>query len=779
MNQTPTSRPSPMRMSRLLRPVAALIQMMANSNPSASESTAAGAFSRLHPRVQRWVWEQGWSELRPAQVAAVEPILAGERDVLISAATASGKTEAAFLPICSAVAGAPRPGLPVLYVSPLKALINDQYDRLEALCEQVELPVQRWHGDVASSAKAKLLGSPRGVLLITPESLEAILVIQGPRSSALFGGLQYVVVDELHSYVGTERGAQLQSLLHRVELAIRRRVPRIALSATLGDMSGAAEFLRPGGGASVAVIAVDDGETELLLQVRGYEVDRPVIEAGPPPATAPVGEDADIVEVAHRDMFDIAEHLFRSLRGSDNLVFANARTNVEIYADLLARISEREHVPNEFLPHHGNLSKEFREFVESRLKDRTRPTTAVCTSTLELGIDIGDVDSIAQVGPPPSVASMRQRLGRSGRRGDPAILRLYISEPEVTERTSPTDALRAGLVQSIAMVDLLLQHWYEAPVAEDLHLSTLIQQLLSLIAQHGGVRPAEAYGALCGHGPFRRVSTEMFASLLRSLHANQLLTQMEDGILLLDVLGERIVNHYTFYAAFMTPIEYRLVHDGRHLGTIPINYPLIPGQGLIFAGSRWKIMSVDGRRRVVELTHSGAGRPPLFTGTGVDVADRVRKEMLSLYLDSSVPGFLNVAARDLLAEGRANFARYKLGRVRLIAWGEDVLLFPWAGDRTMATIAGALAARGLETSVDGLAVTVDKVSPRGLLDHLAELVSKPPPDPLALAAVVANKELEKYDRFLPPALLDAGYAARSLDLSGAWVAIKAAVRAGV
>lgn len=564
----------------------------ADAQPGPANGPAA--FGRLHPRIQRWIWTQEWSELRDAQVRAIDLILSGQRDVIIAAATASGKTEAAFLPICSALlsagesaepddrpaaAGAPtgRRGVRALYVSPLKALINDQHSRLEALCEHLEIPVHRWHGDVPGSRKAKVLANPDGVLLITPESLEALLIIHGHKVGQPFGGLRYVVIDELHSFLGTERGAQLQSLLHRVELAIRRRVPRVGLSATLGDMDAAAAFLRPERGKDVTVItAAGDGQ-ELRLQMLGYEV--LPIEMHPARAdTTGIGSDeADAGEAATGDRRAVADHLFKTLRGTDNLIFANSRSDVEIYADLLRRLSSRARVANEFVPHHGSLSKDLREHAEARLKDRTTPATAVCTSTLEMGIDIGSVTSIAQIGAPHTVSGLRQRLGRSGRRGEAAALRIYITEEQVTPATPPQDALRSQLVQSIAMVNLLLDRWNEAPDAGGLHLSTLIQQLLSLIAQHGGVSPAEAYQALCSHGPFAGVTAGLFARLLRALGTADLLTQAGDGLLLLGTTGERLVNHYSFYAAFRTAEEYRLVAHGRTLGTLPVGYPLMPG----------------------------------------------------------------------------------------------------------------------------------------------------------------------------------------------------------
>jgi ATP-dependent helicase Lhr and Lhr-like helicase len=734
------------------------------------EEAGAAALARLHPDVARWVWEQGWTELRSTQTAAFAPILAGDIDVIISAATASGKTEAAYLPICSALATTgPSPGISVLYVSPLKALINDQFDRLDRLCEHLGIPVHRWHGDVPGAKKAKLLDAPSGMLLITPESLEALFVLRGSQIGTLLGGLRYVVLDELHSFMGTERGAQLQSLVHRVELAVRRRVPRIALSATLGDMGLAAEFLRPGAGKDIRLIVADDG-AQVRLAVRGYRITAPRLDGPALQAALEAGDEVTSEDTAEGNELAIAGHLFETLRGSDNLIFTNSRAEVEVYADLLTRRSEKAMVPNEFVAHHGSLSKEFREDVETRLKDRTRPVNAVCTSTLELGIDIGDVRSIAQIGAPPSVATTRQRLGRSGRRGDPAVLRCYISEPEITARTSPPDALRADLVQTVAMVNLLLTRWYEPPATGELHLSTLVQQLLSVIAQHGGVQPAEAYSALCGSGPFANISAAQFAGLLRALGANEVITQSADGLLLLDLRGEQIVNHYSFYAAFSTPQQWRLVSGGRQLGTLPISdrQPLRPGSLILFAGRRWRIVGIDPGARVVDLVAAPGGRPPRFHGTGALVHDRVRQEMLAVYRDSSVPGYLDATAAELLTEGRQYFACHGLDHRAVIDDGPESYVFPWAGDRVLATLAAAVTAEGLDASVAGLALAVVGADAVDITNLFHQLARRSPPDPVELAAVVANKIAEKYDQLLPDELLAAGYAARTFDCPGAW-----------
>jgi ATP-dependent helicase Lhr and Lhr-like helicase len=730
------------------------------SPPSGSSGALpSSAFDLLAPGVRRWVYDQGWPTLRDAQEAAIPILLAGTEDMIIAAATASGKTEAAFLPICSQLITDPgnAESIRALYVAPLKALINDQQQRLSALCEYLDIPVHSWHGDVPGAKKAAVRAHPQGILLITPESLEALFVLRGTSISMMFRGLRYVIIDELHSFLGTERGAQLGSLLHRIELAIRHRVPRIGLSATLGDMRLAAAALRPGEADRVRCIISEEGSQQLSVQTRGYLKRQPIDISKD---NSGDGNDAEN---------EIAADLFRVLRGTHNLVFANSRKEVELYAARLRDMSETARVPNEFIPHHGNLSKELRESAEFALKDSARPTTAIATTTLEMGIDIGSVQSIAQVGAPPSVAALRQRLGRSGRRGEPAVLRIYVTEPQADARTALADQLRAELVQSIAMLRLLVAGWCEPPAADALHLSTLIQQLLSAIAQHGGVTPSSAYGALCGPGSsFAAVSSALFVSLLHSLGKHDVLTQTPDGTLLLGTVGERTVNHYSFYAAFVTSEEYRLFAEGQLLGTTPVDFPLYEGLFLIFGGRRWKVISVDEAHKIVELVPARGGNPPESLSRLGGVHDRVRTEMRTVLAASDVVPYLSPTAVDLLAEARDAFHRYGLGEHRMLQFGADTVLVPWVGSRATFTLAAQLTATGLDASNDGLTITMLHVTKDDVRSHLHRLVTAGPADPVALAGTIANKASEKYDHWLDQELLAIDYGRRSLDCDGAW-----------
>ena len=722
--------------------------------PSNSESAG---FELLEPRIQRWIWSEGWTSLRDAQERAIPALLGADQDVIIAAATAAGKTEAAFLPILTnLLQGQGSPGA-VLYISPLKALINDQWDRLTRLCDELELPVIAWHGDISASRKHRFLKSPEGILLITPESLEALFVNRGTSLSGLFANLRYLVVDELHAFIGSERGKQLQSLMHRVETIIDRPLPRVGLSATLGDMTLAAAFLRPGAPNQVSVIESKGSGQVLKVQIRGYSESRQDFSIPP--------EGEEVFSADHA----IAEHLFQVLRGSNNLIFPNSRAQVEWFADNLRRQCEQDGVPNEFWPHHGSLAKDIREETEKALKVGGQPATAVCTTTLELGVDIGSIKTVAQIGPPPSVASLRQRLGRSGRRpGEAAILRSYCKERQLDDGSPLSDRLRQSLVQSIAMIRLLMQGWFEPPHVQGLHLSTLVQQCLSVIAQRGGATAADIWNTLIWSGPFAGLEQGSYLSLLRSLGERDLITQEASGLLLPGVLGERMINHYDFYSAFVSNEEFRLVCDGKALGALPVSRPLTVDQRIIFAGRRWRVTDVDTEAKVIAVRPDPGGAPPSFDGLGARVHGRVRQEMKTVLLETDAYPYLDTTAQELLAQARGTFSDLGLVHSSMTESGGKTYLFTWQGDWTNDALAILLTHTGVSSENAGLVIEVE-ADRASLESSLREIAGWDGIDEPKILADVQNMVQEKWDWTLPPALLMQSYARMQLDLDGAKV----------
>lgn len=715
----------------------------------------SSSFDLLDDRIKRWIWSEGWTELRDAQEQAIEAIVAGDGDVIIAAATAAGKTEAAFLPILTNMLQADSEPVLTIYISPLKALINDQFGRLDQLCKLLDVHVWPWHGDISNGLKQRFYKAPSGILLITPESLEAMLCNRGFTVPRLFSRLQYIVVDELHAFIGAERGKQLQSLMHRLDAAIGRNVPRIGLSATLGDMGLAADFLRPHRGNSVRVIESKSGGGELKVRIKGY------IEVASKTGDGDGGKESKVES-------SITHHLFQALRGSNNLVFPNSRSQVELYTYNLRKLCEMAKVPNEFWPHHGSLSREIREETEAALKDKEKRATAICTNTLELGIDIGAVKSIAQIGPPPSVASLRQRLGRSGRRkGEPAILRGYATESELSDTSDLATQLRNDLFEMSAMVSLLLEGWFEPPKVDGFHLSTFVQQLLSLIAQRGGIAAADAYRTLCQTGPFDNIDKSDFVELLRHFGTLELLQQDAAGVFLHGPKGEPLVNHYSFYSAFASEEEFRLVASHQTLGSLPISCAVSVGDYILFAAKTWRIDQVDEEGKTIFVTRHVAGKPPTFMSGGNKIIhDRVRQRMRELYARSDAILFVDDTASRLIEEGRLTYQRHELDTRLLTAIDGRTMLFTWLGDRANHALVAMLKVGGFSAAADGPAIEIGRSKSDNLqvAHYLVQLADAAPLGADILLQGAENLRWEKWDWALPDALLRKSFASLRLDI---------------
>ena len=703
-----------------------------------SSSNPSSAFDLLAEPVRRWIWDQGWSELRDIQERAILTLLKGDRDLVIAAPTAGGKTEAAFLPLISSVLTTPgEGGFDLVYVAPLRALINDQLGRMEDLCARADLPIYPWHGDISQGVKSRARRDPRGVLLITPESLEALFVLRGLEVPTFFTGSRAIIIDELHALLDNERGIHLRSLLTRLELAVGRRIQRVGLSATLTEMDTVKEYLRPGDPDAVDLLesAMDGGEVR--VQVRGYRT----------------GAEGD----GEASKKAVAKHLFSRLRGNPNLVFAGSRENVEWYADALRQMSEQAKVPVDFLPHHASLSREHRLDVERRLKT-SRTATAICTSTLELGIDIGDIDCVAQIGPPFSVSSLRQRLGRSGRRGQPAVLRMYAIEKGTNADSHPIDRLHLDLVRSVSMVELLKERWYEPPAPQALHLSTLTHQILSVIAEHGGATAKQIHETLCGQGPFREVSISQFTRLLKQIGSAEiaLIEQAPDGNLLLGSLGEKLVEHYSFYAVFQTTEDYRVLSGSKQVGVLPTSRVFVPDMTIILSGRRWRITAVHSRDKVIEVTQDQVGRPPPFGGGSGLVHDRVIEKMKAVFSGDGLPGYLDRTAAHLLEDARSEFYRLGLDRQSICATGDrGSLVSTWAGTIKTSTLSLKLKSMGFKaTPHDGFLEVDDQSSGQSVEAALGTIAQQTPDDVAGQSLPgLENVMSERFHQYLSADLL--------------------------
>jgi ATP-dependent Lhr-like helicase len=724
---------------------------MDDTAPIPSAAPTKAAFELLHPGVQRQLWKMGWTQLRPLQVEAIRLVMGAESPLVLAAATASGKTEAAFLPILSKIADNPSGSVRTIYVGPLKALINDQFARIEELCGYLDVPVFRWHGDVAAAHKDKLIKEPGGVLLITPESLESLFVNRSQFLPKLFAGLRFVVIDELHSFLANERGLHLRSLLARVGRFAPSGYRPVALSATIGDFSAAQRYLDPDDPDRVKIVQDKSGQKELKYRIHGYRsvprIDAEADDSQPPDATC-------------RAAADIVKHC----AGTANLVFTNARGDVEEYAYLCRRIAENMGIPATFLVHHGSLSAEIRDDAEQTMKEGKAATT-FCSSTLEMGIDIGSVHMVGQIDSPWSVASLKQRLGRSGRKeGEPQIMRVYIQCRDGGPDADLFDRLNLELLQAIAVTELMLEGWVEPPSPPLFDLSTLTQQVISAIAETGGLRADVLFERLCVRGPFREIDSRLFRELLRQLAREDVIEQMDGADLILGLKGEQLRKDKGFYAVFPTPGEYTVLNRGVVLGKLESAHQ--PGDHLLFAGGRWRVVDVDDERLQLHVEPAKGWKRPRFGGGVGEVHTRVRRKMKDallnpppmVYLDAEARALFDDAARSAMTGGILNWNIVALGP-------RDTALMTWTGSRAQETLVALLASFGIDTRDEGIALVFDmnedgvRKAIRTCLDFKAV--------PEVAAEKAPTRQRRKYDWLLGEKLLDLSIARGRLDLVGA------------
>jgi ATP-dependent Lhr-like helicase len=725
------------------------------------------AFQRLNPIIQEELYRMKWTELRPIQVDAIHTILGSGSHLIISANTAGGKTEAAFLPILSDIVEDYAGSVRALYVGPLKALINDQFRRLEDLCEHAEIPVHKWHGDVGQSKKHKVLKSPGGVLLITPESIESLFINHPDKLGKLFSNLSYVVIDELHAFLGTERGTQLRSLLARLTQRVNNEVRIIGLSATLGDMESAKRWIDWRNPEDVDLIK-SDVDKSIKYLIKGYRRLKTGEERG---------EEATYEENAKSDVtpddFRLAKDVISAFSGKTALVFANSKQQLEFYADLTGRLLSQAGQPNTFRIHHGSLSKAEREDTEEALRSESRPTATFCSSTLELGIDVGNVSQVGQIGAPWSVSSLKQRLGRSGRgEGESSVMLLYMVEDVATEDTRPIYRLYPQLLRAIAMTELMLEHWCEPPDIERWHLSTLVQQIMSVITEAGGASASTLYDRLIVRGAFENIDQETFIRTLRSMGANDLIEQTSEGTIILGLKGERIARSFDFYSAFVTEKEMRVLHRGHLIGTIS-SLPSTGADGfLILAGKRWKIIEINLDREEILVEPSRGGRLPLFGGSsGPDLHPRIHEKMREILSDTKIPVYLDQVAKEMLHEARTFARDSEILHSPFFRDGNDIIWFTWSGTRVNRTLLGLGLYNGLHVRDDGIALTFEKMSDKEIQARYSQFLLEVP-DLVELAQCFPVKSVEKYDGFLTDDLLCESFARNYLDLPGALKAIE-------
>ena len=530
-------------------------------------------FYRFSPFIQDFIYSHGWQDLRAVQLAAARVIFETDKNLLITSSTASGKTEAAFFPIISLMNEDMPKSVGTLYIAPLKSLINDQFERLDTLLDMSGIPVFHWHGDVAQSHKTKLLHNPQGILQITPESLESLLMNRSNDLVRLFGDLRFIVIDEIHTLTGTDRGNQIICQLVRLARLIGHIPRRIGLSATIGDASLAAEWLGGGTDVETVVPRIEEGRTKWRLGMEHFfiqsdsfdqskdfanlsgnpsEPDASAAESPEPPAEQPEEVSSGKVEIDPG-----YEYIYDCVKGKKAIIFSNSREETEYVTATMRQIADNRGDPDNFLIHHGNLSASIREEAESKMRDDEQKCVVAATVTMELGIDIGKLERIVQNDAPNSVSSFLQRLGRSGRRGEPPEMMMVFREENPLPNTPLPQLIPWGFLRAIAIVQLYIEEKFiEPPFVKRMPFSLVFQQTLSTLASSGELTPKRLAERILSLPPFKNITKEDYKTLLLGMLQNDFLELTEEKGLIVGLKGERLVNNFKFYAVFKDSEDY-------------------------------------------------------------------------------------------------------------------------------------------------------------------------------------------------------------------------------
>ena len=727
-------------------------------------------FERFTPFIQDYIYRSGWQALRGVQNAAGEAIFGTEDNVLIAASTASGKTEAAFFPILTLMDEEPPRSVGALYIAPLKALINDQFGRLTELCEETGIPVTKWHGDATQTQKRKLLRKPAGILQITPESLESLMINKHMEIPSLFGDLRFIVIDEIHSLLRGDRGMQTFCLIERLCRLAGCYPRRIGLSATIGNPEEAGRILAAGSGRRTVIPAFDGGKETWRLSMEHFfntapqadEDQRDVPEMPPQEEatdTAPKAADPGI------------GYIFEHTRGKKCLIFTNSREECEAVCQSLRQYCEVNHEPDRFLIHHGNLSASYRESAEDEMKDEDSFLSVCATATLELGIDIGKLERAFQIDAPFTVSGFLQRMGRTGRRGNPSEMWFVMREDHPEPRALFPEMIPWRLIQGIALVQLYLEERFvEPPKTDRLPYSLLYHQTMSTLASCGEMSPGELASRVLSLACFHRISQEDYRALLQHLLEIDHIHRTENGGLIVGLTGERIVNNYKFYAVFQENIEYAVRSGSEELGTIVKPPPV--GDKIAIAGRVWVVEEVDHKKREVYCTLVKGNIPAYFGDVPGDIHTRILERMYTVLQEQKGYPYLMRHAVCRLREARETFQRAGMENHPLISLGGHMwALFPWLGSYAFLALerflkircAGLLGLKGMNPSRPYYLQFTMKASEEEFYRVVTEEAEKEW-DPMELVYPKEVPVFEKYDEYVPEELVRKGFALGVLDV---------------
>lgn len=747
-------------------------------------------FYRFSPFIREFIYNSGWQDLRAVQLAAARVIFETDKNLLVTSSTASGKTEAAFFPIISLMSEDMPKSVGVLYIAPLKSLINDQFERLDTLLDMSGIPVFHWHGDVAQSHKSKLLHNPQGILQITPESLESLLMNRSNDLIRLFGDLHFIVIDEIHTLTGTDRGNQIICQLVRLARLIGHIPRRIGLSATIGDAALAADWLGGGTGIETVVPKIEEGRTKWRLGMEHFFIQGDSFDqsrdfanlSGIPekndeqPDKSADGQ-SDVTptdnEQPSNGKVEIDpgyEYIYDCVKGKKAIIFSNSREETEYVTATMRQIADNRGDPDNFLIHHGNLSASIREEAESKMRDDEQKCVVAATVTMELGIDIGRLERIVQNDAPNSVSSFLQRLGRSGRRGEPPEMMMVFREENPLPNTPLPQLIPWGFLRAIAIVQLYIEEKFiEPPFVKKMPFSLAFQQTLSMIASSGELSPKRLAERMLTLPPFRNITKEDYKTLLVGMLQNDFLELTEEKGLIIGLKGERLVNSFKFYAVFKDSEDYTVRCESDEIGTITTPPPV--GDRFALAGRVWEVEELDIARKLIYVKAVKGKMEVSWPGDYGEIHTKILERMKKVLEEDTVYPYLKPNARHRLEVVR-NLARNTgMTKHSLVSLGGYTwCLFPWLGTRSFRTLRKFITHNSARYKITNLEFEgcyymmfkMEQGSDYEFIKGLCETVRREGIDKSKLVNVNEMPVFEKYDDYIPAELLRRQYAADKL-----------------
>lgn len=552
------------------------------------------SYDLLSRDMREFIYKKGWPSLTKIQDAAIKQMYKCENNLILAAPTASGKTEAAFLPAISK-AEEIKNKLKILYISPLIALINDQFERITDMCKDLDIRVTSWHSEASVSKKDKLVENPSGILLITPESLEAMVVSDKKRAGVLLKDIEYIIVDEIHGFLDTNRGLQLKSLLVRIQSYIEKNPRMLGLSATIGEKNYdlAKDFFL---NSRQTNILLDRSRNDLIMSLDYIESE-------------------DINK-------EIAQKVLEYSLGKSTLVFPNSRAKVEKLSYLLKKEVEEKGYDIRVFSHHSSISKIKRTEIETFAKTSRRDFIIVATSTLELGIDIGAVDQVIQVGSAASVLSLSQRLGRSGRRTRKSVI--YQIATDKWDLVQASSSLRLFKEGKLDKIDQKTKTY-----------DIFAHQVLSTLIEKNGLLIDDYYKLNEELKSFSDITDDEFKILTDFLLQNDFVEEI-DGEYIVGSNAEKLMTMGSFYNQFVIKKSYKVQTDKQTIGEIELGENLRVADRIYLSGQVWKIEAINHKLRKIRVSLSNKANAKSFASSGgFEISGEVRDEMEKILLNPS------------------------------------------------------------------------------------------------------------------------------------------------